>query len=89
MNLTGRKENLTLKLRIGKSTIQHIDDNQEKEKAFKFLGFWIDNKLSWKHHINHILNKMKTANYILTRTKHLFNKKNQKTDISILRKIPL
>ena len=30
MNLTGRKENLTLKLRIGKSTIQHIDDNQEK-----------------------------------------------------------
>ena len=78
MNLTGRKENLTLKLRIGKSSIQHIDDNQEKENAFKFLGFWIDNKLSWKHHINHILNKMKTANYILTRTKHLFNKKTKK-----------
>ena len=78
MNITPKKEDLTLKLKIGDSSIQHIDDKQKKEKAFKFLGFWIDNKLNWKQHINHVTNKMKTANFILTKTKHIYNKKTKK-----------
>ena len=78
MNITSKREHLTLKLKIGDSTIQHIDDKQKKEKAFKFLGFLIDNKLNWKQHINHVTNKMKTANFILTKTKHIYNKKTKK-----------
>ena len=78
MNITSEREDLTLKLKIGDSTIQHIDDKHKKEKAFKFLRFWIDNKLNWKQHINHVTNKMKTANFILIKTKHIYDKKTKK-----------
>ena len=29
-----------------------------KEKAFKLVGVWLDERLSWKHHINHIKRKI-------------------------------
>ena len=34
-----KKRKPDTQLKIGKSTFKHIDDNQEKEKAFKFLRF--------------------------------------------------
>ena len=44
------------------------------EKFFKFLGFRIDNKLSWKYHIQHVTKKLSTANYIIATVKNSFPK---------------
>merc|ERR1711917_51816 len=38
MNITPKKEYLTLKLKIGDSSIQHIDDKQKKEKSLQIPG---------------------------------------------------
>ena len=43
-----------------------------KEKFFKFLGFRMDEHLTWKYHIEHVKNKMSSANYALAITKKQF-----------------
>lgn len=39
-------------------------------KCFKFLGHLIDENLSWKYHIEHVHNKLSSANYALARSKN-------------------
>lgn len=39
-------------------------------KTFKFLGFVLDEKLSWKSHCDYIFSKISSANAMLCRMKH-------------------
>ena len=48
-----------------------------KEKSTKFLGFHLDEKLSWKYHIEEIRKKATSGAYILYATKNLLNSKNK------------
>ena len=50
-------------LEINGSKIEFVD-------KFKFLGFIVDEHLSWKHHIDHIHKKVMSAVGILYRMKH-------------------
>ena len=40
------------------------------EKSTKFLGIYIDESLSWRHHVNHINNKISRALYDIKQVKH-------------------
>ena len=46
----------------------------ERVSEIKFLGVLIDNKLSWKPHINYIKAKISKSIAILNKTKYLLNK---------------
>jgi len=46
-----------------------------KEKFTKFLGFHLDENLSWKYHIEDIRKKASSGAYILYATKNLLNSK--------------
>ena len=39
--------------------------NDCSEKATKFLGLWIDENLSWKHHISHVSYKVARALFMI------------------------
>ena len=39
--------------------------NIEAVKNFKFLGVYLDDKLSYEHHINHVINKISRHSGIL------------------------
>ena len=47
----------------------------ERVKYTNFLGVIIDDKLSWKYHINHIKGKMSKSIGILQKVKYIVNKK--------------
>lgn len=53
--------------------------NNEFEKSFKFLGIHMDEKLSWKFHIDKIANKIARANYILSKVKNILSNNTLKT----------
>jgi hypothetical protein len=42
----------------------------EQVKTFKYLGLIIDEQLKWKHHIEHVINKIAPITGILWRTRH-------------------
>ncbi len=46
------------------------------EKSFKFLGLYIDETLSWKHHIQKICSKISRSNYIINKVKNLLPMKS-------------
>ena len=71
------KEPIYMQPEINNSSIKQIQNNTDKE-YFRFLGFFIDDKLTWKHHIKHVIGKLKKANYILAKTKNLYNTKTKK-----------
>ena len=48
-----------------------------KEKFTKFLGFHLDENLSWKYHIEEIRKKASSGAYILYATKNLLDTKNK------------
>jgi len=50
----------------------YVDNISLKQVTFtKFLGIYIDSKLTWEAHLNHIGNKMTSGLYILHSLKHL------------------
>ena len=51
------------------------DNNNANERSFKFLGFYLDNKLDFKTHTNHVIKKLHSANYALRRLKNVLNSK--------------
>uniref|UniRef100_A0A669C5X4 Reverse transcriptase domain-containing protein n=1 Tax=Oreochromis niloticus TaxID=8128 RepID=A0A669C5X4_ORENI len=57
------------KIRVNGIEIERVFEN-------KFLGVLIDDKLSWKSHINHVTTKMSKTIAILYKTKHVLNKKS-------------
>ena len=68
MLFTNKRGNLKLSLQI-----QNIDLEDKKETSF--LGVIIDNKLSWKQHIQHITNKISKSTAILRLLRHKFPKR--------------
>ena len=67
MLFTNKHGNLKLPLKI-----QNIDIEEKSETSF--LGVIIDNKLTWKHHIKHITNKISKSIAILRLLRHKFQK---------------
>ena len=61
--------NLT-KLHIENVNIDRIGKDCESE-SFKFVGINIDENLKWDKHIEHIRNKLLSANYALSKTKNI------------------
>ena len=48
--------------------------NDCPEKATKFLDLWIDENLSWKHHISHVSNKVARALFMIKQVKKVLPK---------------
>ena len=69
MNISHNGKPITTNIKINTDPVKEIKENTDEE-YFKFLGFRMDNKLSWKHHISHVNNKLQSANYILKKHKN-------------------
>ena len=69
MTILSGKTDIELNIILDDNTIQNIN-SKSPEKYFKLLGFRIDDKLSWKHHIKHVTNKLKSVNYIIASIKN-------------------
>ncbi len=48
--------------------------NNQNEKSLEFLGIYMDETLTWKHHIEKVC-----SNYIINKVKHVFAKSTLKT----------
>ena len=48
-----------------------------EEKSIKFLGIYIDESLSWRHHVNYINNKISRALYAINEVKHFLHVPNE------------
>ena len=77
MNISHKKETVNMQPEINNTKIKIITNNTDEE-YFRFLGFLIDDRLTWKFHIKHVIDKLKKANYILAKTKNLYNAKTKK-----------
>ena len=71
MNIKHTNSQKQIDIRINQTKVKEISEKTE-ENFFKFLGFRIDNKLSWKYQINHVHKKLQTANYIMATIKNIF-----------------
>ena len=63
------KADIELNIVLDGNNILNINSNST-EKYFKFLGFRIDDRLSWKHHIKHVSYKLKAVYYIIASIKN-------------------
>ena len=60
---TKRKKTGNIIVKINDTEIKHVESN-------KFLGIYIDSNLTWKAHINHIVNKVAKTTGILYKARH-------------------
>ena len=67
-SLSKNIRNTSFNININESTI-------EKVQSTRFLGVYIDDKLSWSPHINHVCGKLRKSIGILKRVKQLLNEK--------------
>ena len=58
------------KLRIGSESIERIGKDC-KEGSFKFVGLYLDEFLTWEHHIRHVESKISSATFALNRIKKI------------------
>ena len=71
--------NITNKhLYIDYKPISRVGDT-EQEKSFKFLGIYMDETLTWKHHIGKVCSKISHSNYIINKVKHILPKSSLHT----------
>ena len=63
--------------------VERVGNNQN-EKSFKFLGIYMDETLTWKHHIEKVCSKIASSNYIINKVKHILAKSTLKTLYSTL-----
>ena len=66
------------KLYFGGSEIERIG-KECKTQAFKFLGHWVDDNLTWDIHTTKLISKLNTANYAISQVKTKFPFKAKKT----------
>ena len=52
---------------------------RSSEKSFKFVGFHIDESLSWKYHLNQVMRNLSYANYTIARLKNFLPMSIRKT----------
>ena len=50
---------------------------KEPEKAFKFLGLWIDERLDWQHHIRKTVAKTRQMTYSMMKLKRFISREHQ------------
>ena len=67
-----------LNLSINGTNLSRIGTNFE-EHTTKFLGIYMDETLSWKHHISYINTKISRAIFALKQVKHFLPKESLKT----------
>ena len=72
MLFTNKNENTTLTIRANNTVL-------EQKSECKFLGIIVDNEISWKPHINHILSKVNKTTALLRFLKYIFPKHILKT----------
>ena len=65
-------------LKIGNQTIQQVGSNC-KEKYFKFVGHFLDDKLSWQGHVEHVCKKLAGANFAINSSKNFLPYKIRKS----------
>ena len=58
--------------------------NNQPDKSFKFLGIYIDETLTWKHHTNNVCTKIPRTNYMINKVKHILPISSLKTLYSSL-----
>lgn len=58
------------KIYIGGREVERIGSNCET-KSFKFVGVYLDEFLTWEHHINHIINKISSSSFVLNQLKKI------------------
>ena len=49
----------------------------EQVHVTKFLGVWLDDKLSWESHVNHIIKKMHSGLYAINLSKNIVDSKEK------------
>jgi hypothetical protein len=57
----------------------HNDNPNINDRAYKLLGVWLDENLSFDHHCNTICTKLSQSNYIINKCKHILPKKSLRT----------
>ena len=65
------KKKATTKLELANTSIELVSE-ASSEKSFKFLGVYLDECLTWQHHINHVTKKLNKGIFIINRFKHFF-----------------
>ena len=63
-----------LELSIDSGKIDRIGKDCD-EKYFKFVGVYLDEFLSWDHHLNAIRSKLSCANFAISKIKRIVPKK--------------
>ena len=61
---------LRAELKINEQNIERIGNNLNTE-SFKFLGIYMDKTISWNCHIDHICQRITSANYIIEKAKNV------------------
>ena len=74
---------ITEQIYVNGQEVERIGNNQN-EKAFQFLGIYIDETLTWKYHIEKVCSKIASSNYIINKVKHTLTKFTLKTLYSTL-----
>ena len=59
-----------LNLMINGNSLQRVGDGCH-ESSTKFLGIYLDEFLTWKHHIKHVKNKISRALFAIKQVKHV------------------
>ena len=67
-----------LNLKIGDKNVEQVGFNC-KEKYFKFVGHFIDDKLSWQGHVEHVCKKLASANFAINSSKKVLPYKVRKS----------
>ena len=67
-----------LKIVINDTTLSRIGSNAT-EQSTKFLGLYIDEFLTWKHHIAHVNSKISRALFVIKQAKNVLPIENLKT----------
>ena len=68
----------SLVIKIGGEKIERIG-NDCNIKSFKFVGVHLDEFITWEHHINSVINKVSSANFVLNQLKKFVPTKIRKS----------
>lgn len=65
-------------IKIGDQSVERIG-NDCNTKSFKFVGVHLDEYLTWEKHVNHVINKVSSANFALNQLKKILPLNIRKT----------
>uniref|UniRef100_A0A8C5NFT0 Reverse transcriptase domain-containing protein n=1 Tax=Gouania willdenowi TaxID=441366 RepID=A0A8C5NFT0_GOUWI len=77
INFGKRKKTGDIRLKLNKEIIEQV-------KEYRVLGVWMDDKLTWKKHIQIVKNKVAKSSYILWKLQQILHTKSLKTIYSSL-----